>query len=258
MGWFRKRWSTVPRAEKDKLTTTFVRDHGDLVNARFPHLPLRKILGRLDDIIEDFLRQAIKLSPTHEAVFSRDIMGAAIHDVAQAQADQLDWQVCLTLGSVLIREWYPQTFPVGLDLDGADGTRWSMRTSYAQNVASAPPELVRSIGSAHLAGLFGALGSRYVTLGVSYAEIDDRAATLWLELMPFLHLPEDSGAEALAEYIVWKEIETRHDARRVWLTRTILDGLRCARDAGKGEVVDRLLGTPPEKSDVFPWLVLIR
>jgi hypothetical protein len=82
----------------------------------------------------------------------------------------------------------------------ADGCRDAMRAAYKRHrrtAEQAPPEGLLP----HWVGLYGALGSRYLTRGGGVNE-----AQLWVELVPFLLMePESRAVEALAEYALYQE-----------------------------------------------------
>ena len=61
---------------------------------------------------------------------------------------------------------------------------------------------------------------------------------LWSELLPFTQLQPQDGVEALAEYVVWKEPETKGEARLSWLTAKVQEGVRLAENAGLSESVE--------------------
>ena len=86
---------------------------------------------------------------------------------------------------------------------GADGIRETMRESYDQHVlfgrlAKHTPG-VENV-SPHHAGLYGALGTRYLIRRHSISERD-----LWLELAPFFAMEEQESVEALVEYAIYQE-----------------------------------------------------
>jgi hypothetical protein len=93
--------------------------------------------------------------------------------------------------------------------NNAEGIREAMRMSYDKHLNLAiegkmhsftptPPEWLP---------LYGALSTRYVVRGVP---IDNVIAEqlIWADLLPFLYLEQDIAREALAEYVVYKEICT--------------------------------------------------
>ena len=101
---------------------------------------------------------------------------------------------------------------------GAQGIRDAMMKSYHKHVELArqhgtPPET-----SVHACGLYGALSSRYLAGFEQVAEPE-----VWAELAPFVHLQPSLGSEALAEYVVYKEMPS--EARTGWLQQTVRDGL---------------------------------
>lgn len=104
--------------------------------------------------------------------------------------------------------------------NNAEGAREAIRLSHAKHrrlAAAQPP----SGTSPHKAGLYGALGTRYLTRGQRVPEV-----VLWAELTPFMLMPEDRAVEALAEYVIYQERSA--DANVPWLTAVINDALRRA------------------------------
>lgn len=153
-----------------------------------------------------------------------------------------------------IRDFFRRLFKAGT----ADGTREAMRQSYERHYEeiqadrmSVPPGT-----TPHEAALYGMLASRYMTYsGVSGDTIQGLEPLIWAELVPFVALPDDEGIEAVAEYVVWKEEETRADARLEWLRGQVEEGVDLARAQGRGEDVEaaRNLGDGHRA----PWVGLI-
>jgi len=109
-----------------------------------------------------------------------------------------------------------------LNLNNADGTRESMRESYAKHFSAAqkgeiplPDDI-----NPHLAGLYGALSTRYIAAKISRPE-----TVLWAELVPFLLMSEKESMEALAEYVVCVE-DSKDRQREEWLRELINTALR--------------------------------
>lgn len=142
-------------------------------------------------------------------------------------------------------------------LGSAEGTRNAMIQSYRKhkNMVESRPEGIPPGTSVHEAALYGALATRYRTAGIKKEAIHRMETFLWLELLPFTHLPEQTGRDALAEYIVWKEVESRTQARLDWLRESIKKGVREAERSGKQEAVDAAMGKVFEGAS--PWAELI-
>lgn len=138
-------------------------------------------------------------------------------------------------------------------LGSAEGTRNAMLQSYRKHrsMLEGRPDGVPPGTSSHEAALYGALATRYRTAGIKEEAIHRMEYSLWLELLPFVHLPEQTGPEALAEYIVWKEVDSRPQARLEWLRESIKKGVREAERSGKQEAVEAAMGKVFEGSS--PW-----
>ena len=102
---------------------------------------------------------------------------------------------------------------------GAEGIREAMLNSYRKHFELAQARGTPSGTSAHEAGLYEALATRYLTGFQQVAE-----PVVWAELTPFLRLQHDVGVSALAEYVVYKEMAKQ--ARTDWLRQVINEGLR--------------------------------
>ena len=126
---------------------------------------------------------------------------------------------------------------------GADGIREAMRESYAKHVllareraASDPP---------HAVGLYGALASRYHTRFKSAAELD-----IWVELIPFLEMPEGEAVELLAEYVVLQEMP---QPARVY---DLSDGINRVFESGLNEEHTAMAAVA--FANWVPWRSLLR
>ncbi len=97
----------------------------------------------------------------------------------------------------------------------AKGCREAMKLSYKKHFGlfldGKAPE---TVNSAHGAGLYGALGTRYKASGIPFWEGD-----IWPQLVPFQIMNEKIGMEALAEYAVYQE--KPEDAELKWLKEMV-------------------------------------
>lgn len=106
---------------------------------------------------------------------------------------------------------------------GADGIREAMRDSYEKHARLAREGRIPSTDPPHSIGLYGALGSRYQAHRKSVAEV-----VLWGELAPFLLMEETEAVEALAEYVVYKEMPNK--ARVEWLKQVMNASIESCQD----------------------------
>lgn len=106
-----------------------------------------------------------------------------------------------------------------LNLGNDEGIREAMTTAYQRHRRAAPADLGDT--SPHKVGLYQALATRYAAAGNPIPEI-----LIWLELTPFMALDETTALDALAEYVVLKEIPNR--ARLAFLTGAIRKGVEAA------------------------------
>lgn len=99
-----------------------------------------------------------------------------------------------------------------------EGCREAMRQSYHKHYDLARRGVAPVHTDPHRAGLFGALGTRYIARGVipnpAFPDV-----VLWPELAPFLLMSKEDAVEALAEYVLWQERPSA--ARREWLAAKI-------------------------------------
>ena len=142
----------------------------------------------------------------------------------------------------------------------ADGTRAAMRKAYMRHAeayrSGEAPSLPQGT-SFHDAGLYGALASRYAAS--SGKEPGPKMEQLiWLELLPFVHLPVGLGVEGLAEYVVWKEEETTQEANKDFLKDAVSQGLKIANSAGRRDDVKSAMRLPLTDGQVgyIPWAEL--
>jgi|GEM_PF-5369153 len=97
---------------------------------------------------------------------------------------------------------------------GTESCRERVRATYARYVQAAKNDHGRSPYSPHVIGLYSALGTRYMARGTKVKMRD-----VWCELTPFLVMEEQEAAEALAEYVVFKENPA--DTQVTWLRNSI-------------------------------------
>lgn len=107
-------------------------------------------------------------------------------------------------------------------MSSADGVRAAMRHSYHKHHKRAVEGHIQVPDgtSLHHGALFGALASRY---RVTSTYNDSMEPFLWLELAPFLEMTEQGSVDALAEYVVYRELPS--ESRTEWLGRLITNAL---------------------------------
>ena len=98
--------------------------------------------------------------------------------------------------------------------------------------------------------LYGALSTRYQASGVPINTITERL--IWTDLLPFLYVDEDVASEAVAEYVVYKEMPK--DARISWLTTIVQQGCQIGKDKNQDEY-NALMETA--KANGVVWLLLL-
>lgn len=138
------------------------------------------------------------------------------------------------------------------NINNAEGIRETMRMSYDKHFKLAMNgKIPLSAGTTpHLAALYGALGSRFVVSGVP---VDNAVAEIliWADLLPFLYLDQQIAREALAEYVVWKEMPK--DAKISWLTTVVQKGCQVGKDNHQEEYDAHMTAA---KVNSAVWLLL--
>ena len=135
--------------------------------------------------------------------------GVLAETTAKTQEDKMGWF------KLLLNAW---------DARNAEGCRKAMRKSYKKHLRLALQGMNPSDSKPHEVGLYGALGTRYMSFGIPVTPSMELAITA--ELVPFLLMKETDAVEALAEYIVYKEVP--REAKMSWLRKLINDALRTA------------------------------
>jgi len=143
------------------------------------------------------------------------------------------------------------------NINNAEGIREAMRLSYNNNL-----NLVVEIGLVQAASkvsgdtlsetrryfaLFNTLESRYLASGVS---TENTEKLIWAELLPFLYLDEETACEALAEYVVYKEMPK--DAKIPWLEGIVQRGYELVKNRKAYNA-----WMPVAKSNGAIWLLLL-
>lgn len=137
--------------------------------------------------------------------------------------------------------------------NNTEGIREAMRMSYDKHLKLSIEGKIHSLTPTQpeWLALYGALSTRYVVSGVP---IDNMIAEwlIWADLLPFLYLEPDIAREALAEYIVYKEMP--RDARISWLTTIVQQGCKIGKDKNDDEY-NELMATAEANGAV--WLLLL-
>ena len=146
------------------------------------------------------------------------------------------------------------------DMNDAEGIREAMRRSYDKNYELADKSGLAQTAS-EVAGdsvaettryfaLFGALEARYLVSGVATEAAEK---LIWAELLPFLYLDKAMGREALAEYVVYKEMPA--DANISWLETVVQSGYELARSRRDKKAYDAWM--PVARTNGAVWLLLL-
>lgn len=104
-------------------------------------------------------------------------------------------------------------------------TREAIRLSYKKHALAARQGKLPLRGgeTPHIAGLYGALASRYVAAGISRSDY-----LLFPELSPFLLMKESDAVDALAEYVVCQE--NPEEGKIDWLSKLVNDALKTIKN----------------------------
>ena len=89
---------------------------------------------------------------------------------------------------------------------GAQGIRDAMTNAYRTHVRALEGQAIPDGTSLHEAAMYGALATRYAAGSTPRPE-----SMIWAELAPFVRLPPEEGLDALAEYVVFKEMRSFAD-----------------------------------------------
>ncbi|HUT12531.1 MAG TPA: hypothetical protein VMY42_18680 [Thermoguttaceae bacterium] len=114
------------------------------------------------------------------------------------------------------------------NLNNAEGIREAMRQSFDKHLRLAREGRAgnRDVTPLQVA-LFGAMASRFMVSGVEVTP--EAQLIIWVDLGPFLWLAPEEAREAVAEYVVYKEMPA--DANIRWLTAIVQKG--CAAGASE-------------------------
>lgn len=115
------------------------------------------------------------------------------------------------------------------NINNAEGIRETMRMSYDKHLKlTMKGKMPLSAGTTpHSVALYGALGSRFRVSGIPVNNFIAEAL-IWADLLPFLYLDSEIAREALAEYVVYKEMPK--DAKISWLTTIVQKGCQAGKD----------------------------
>ena len=143
------------------------------------------------------------------------------------------------------------------NINNAEGIREIVCRSYDENynlvVKSGLAQTASKVSGDPLSemtqyfALFGVLENYYLASGIEIAE-----KTIWAELLPFLYLDKQTGREALAEYVVYKEMPK--DAKIAWLETVVQKGCDLAKSKRDKKAYDAWM--PVAKTNGVVWLLL--
>jgi len=122
----------------------------------------------------------------------------------------------------------------------AEGTRESIRFSYQKHKNNAS---TGAQDDPHSVGLYGALATRYRLLRQPASE-----EQIWVELLPFLVMPQSDSVKALAEYVVY--LERPEAAEEVWL-RSVINQSLSTVDETRAQVVAMAI------ANRVPWAMFV-
>ncbi|MCK5413616.1 MAG: hypothetical protein KAI57_04570 [Candidatus Pacebacteria bacterium] len=137
-----------------------------------------------------------------------------------------------------------------ININNSEGTRESMKDSYEKHFHAAQGNKIPLSGGTtpHLAGLYGALSTRYISANIPRHEVQ-----LWSELTPFILMSKDDSVKALAEYVVC--IENPKDRQREdWLKNLINKSLRNIETTDKNYIA--MAASAITQMDIY-WLNLL-
>jgi len=110
------------------------------------------------------------------------------------------------------------------NINNAEGIRETMRMSYSKHLKLAKRgDIPIHDTTPHKIALWGAMGSRFRVSGVPVDNVLAEAI-IWADILPFLYLDEKIACEALAEYVVYKEMPK--NANISWLTIIVQQGCK--------------------------------
>jgi hypothetical protein len=137
------------------------------------------------------------------------------------------------------------------NINNAEGIREAMRMSYNKHFKLAMNgKIPLNNTTPHRIALYGALASRFRLSGVPVDNVTAEAL-IWADLLPFLYLDQHTACEALAEYVVYKEMPK--DAKISWLTTLVQKGCQVGKDSHQEEY-DTFITVA--KANVAVWLLL--
>jgi len=144
------------------------------------------------------------------------------------------------------------------NINNAEGIReivcWSYDESFNLVVKSGVAQPASKVSGDTLSettrhfALFGVMEKYFFASGVENVK-----RSIWAELLPFLYLDKQTGREALAEYVVYKEMPK--DAKISWLETVVLRGCELAKSKNAKKAYNAWM--PVAKTNGAVWLLLL-
>jgi hypothetical protein len=100
---------SVPRRVRRDLVTNVLAEDPEAVRMAFPDLSGEALFKALEEEVEQIIRTAISVSPSHKDIFSEGVVRAALRRRFLEEVDPDRQRMLRVLGERLLRDWYGST-----------------------------------------------------------------------------------------------------------------------------------------------------
>jgi hypothetical protein len=97
---------SVPRHVRRDLVTNVLAEDPEAVRMAFPGVSGEALFKALEEEVEQIIRGAVSISPSHQAVFAENVVRAALQRRFLEEVDPGRQRMLRVLGERLLRDWY--------------------------------------------------------------------------------------------------------------------------------------------------------
>ena len=96
----------VPKKVRRQLVAAVVNENPAAVRAAFPEVGEAGLSRALENEVEETIKTAVTISPSHEAIFAENVIRAALRQRMLEEPDPARQEILRILGERLLRDWY--------------------------------------------------------------------------------------------------------------------------------------------------------
>lgn len=99
---------SVPKGVRRDLVSTLLVEDSQAVKAAFPNLSGNELFRAIESEVEEVINAAVRISPTHNTIFSEGVIRAALQEKIFEEQDPARQRMLKSLQRRLLAQWYGQ------------------------------------------------------------------------------------------------------------------------------------------------------